>query len=51
MQMNLQDLVGRNLERVEPAAETVRRLMEGAARRFADSQVVAISAEARFVSA
>jgi hypothetical protein len=49
--MNLQDLVGKNLDRVRPNAETIRRLLAGAARRFADSQVEATSAEARFVSA
>jgi hypothetical protein len=49
--MNLQDLVGKNLDRVKPSAETIRRLLTGAARRFADSQVKATSAEARFVSA
>lgn len=49
--MNLQDLVGNNLDRVRPNAETIRRLLAGAARRFADSQVEATSPEARFVSA
>src|SRR5688572_760172 len=51
MKMNLQELVGRNLERVSPDAETVRRLLAGAARHIADSKVTEISAETRFVSA
>jgi hypothetical protein len=49
--VNLEDLVGRNLDRVTPAAETVRRLLDGAARHIADAKVTAISAELRFVSA
>jgi hypothetical protein len=44
-------LVGKNLDRIAPAADTVRRLLEGAARHIADSKVTAISAETRFVSA
>jgi hypothetical protein len=51
MKMNLQDLVGKNLDQIAPAAETVQRLLEGAARHIADSKVTAISAETRFVSA
>jgi hypothetical protein len=49
--MNLQDLVGKNLDRIAPNAEIVQRLLEGAARHIADSKVTAISAETRFVSA
>jgi hypothetical protein len=49
--MNLHDLVGKNLERVKPSVDTVRRLLAGASRRYADSQVEETSAEARFVSA
>jgi hypothetical protein len=49
--MNLQALVGRNLEHVTPNAETVRRLLEGAARHVADAKVTAISSETRFASA
>jgi hypothetical protein len=51
MKMNLQDWVGKSLDRIAPAADTVRRLLEGAARHIADSKVTAISAETRFVSA
>lgn len=49
--MNLQDLVGKNLDRIAPAADTVQRLLESASRHIADSKVTAISAETRFVSA
>lgn len=49
--MNLQDLVGKNLDRTAPNADVVARLLEGAARHIADSKVTAISAETRFVSA
>jgi hypothetical protein len=51
MKMSLQDLVGKSLDQIAPAAETVQRLLEGAARHIADSKVTAISAETRFVSA
>lgn len=51
MKMNLEDLVGKNLDRVAPAAETIRRLLDSAARHIADAKVTAISAELRFVSA
>jgi hypothetical protein len=49
--MNLQNLVGKNLDRVVPSADVIRRLLEGAARNIADSKVTAISRETRFVSA
>lgn len=49
--MNLQDLVGKNLDRIAPAADTVQRLLESASRHIGDSKVTAISAETRFVSA
>jgi hypothetical protein len=49
--MNLQDLLGKNLDRIAPAADAIRRLLEGAARHIADSKVTAISGETRFVSA
>lgn len=49
--MSLQELVGRNLDRVEPAAETVARLLHAAARHIADSKARIISAETRFTSA
>jgi hypothetical protein len=49
--MNLQDLVGKNLDRIAPSAEVVQRLIEGASRHIADAKVTAISTETRFVSA
>jgi hypothetical protein len=44
-------LVGERLDRVAPNAETIRRLLDGAARLIADAKVIAISGETRFVSA
>lgn len=49
--MNLQNLVGKNLDRVVPSADVIQRLLEGATRNIADSKVSAISRETRFVSA
>lgn len=49
--MNLQSLVGKNLDRVVPTAEEIQRLLESAARHIADAKVTAISGETRFVSA
>src|SRR5688572_20916554 len=49
--MSLQDLAGRNLDRIEPSAETIQRLLEAATRHIADAKVMAISAETRFSSA
>jgi hypothetical protein len=49
--MTLQHLVGRNLDRIEPSAETINRLLDAAARHIADARVVAVSAETRFTSA
>jgi hypothetical protein len=44
-------LVGKNLDRVVPAADDIRRLLDGASRHIADAKVTAISRETRFVSA
>jgi len=44
-------LVGISLDRIAPAKETIRRLLDGAARHIADAKVQAISAETRFGSA
>jgi len=44
-------LVGISLDRITPAKETIKRLLEGAARHIADAKVQAISAETRFGSA
>ena len=49
--MGLQNLVGISLEQVTPVKETVKRLLEAAARHIADAKVQAISAETRFSSA
>ena len=49
--MGLQNLVGISLEQIAPARETVKRLLDAAARHIADAKVNAISAETRFTSA
>jgi hypothetical protein len=49
--MGLQNLVGISLEQIRPARETVKRLLDAAARHIADAKVDAISAETRFTSA
>ena len=49
--MGLQNLVGISLEQIAPARETVKRLLDAAARHIADAKVDAISAETRFTSA
>jgi hypothetical protein len=49
--MGLQNLVGISLEQITPAKETIKRLLDAAARHIADAKVNAISAETRFTSA
>ena len=49
--MGLQSLVGVSLEQITPAPETIKRLLDAAARHIADAKVAAISAETRFSSA
>ena len=49
--MGLQNLVGISLEQIAPARETIKRLLDAAARHIADAKVNAISAETRFASA
>jgi hypothetical protein len=49
--MGLQNLVGISLEQVTPVKETVKRLLDAAARHIADAKVQAVSAETRFSSA
>ncbi len=49
--MGLQNLVGISLEQITPARETIKRLLDAAARHIADAKVSAISAETRFTSA
>ncbi len=45
--MGLQNLVGISLEQITPARETIKRLLDAAARHIADAKVNAISAETR----
>ena len=49
--MSLENLVGASLEKITPARQTIRRLLDGASRRIADAKVTKISAETRFGSA
>jgi hypothetical protein len=49
--MGLQNLVGISLEQVTPVKETVKRLLDAAARNIAAAKGQAISAETRFSSA
>jgi hypothetical protein len=51
MNMSLQNLVGISLDTITPARETVRRLLEGAARHIADAKINLVSADTRFTSA
>src|SRR5580704_12886594 len=51
MRMGLQNLVGISLEQITPARQTIKRLLDAAARHIADAKVQAISAETRFSSA
>lgn len=44
-------MLGISLEQITPQKETVRRLLDGAARHIADAKVKAISTETRFSSA
>ena len=49
--MGLQNLAGISLEQITPARQTIKRLLDAAARHIADAKVNAISAETRFASA
>jgi hypothetical protein len=49
--MSLQNLIGVSLEAVAPSKQTIRGLLEGAARHIADAKVKTVSAETRFASA
>jgi hypothetical protein len=49
--MSLQNLLGISLEQITPHKETLRRLLDGAARHIADAKVMAVSSETRFSSA
>lgn len=49
--MSLENLLGISLEKITPAKQTIRRLLDGASRHIADAKVAKISAETRFGSA
>ncbi|MAT64235.1 MAG: DNA-binding protein [Gammaproteobacteria bacterium] len=49
--MSLSNLEGKTLERIEPDAETIGRLLAAARRNIADARVTQISAENRFDAA
>ncbi|MGE5098043.1 MAG: DNA-binding protein [Betaproteobacteria bacterium] len=49
--MSLESLVGVSLEKITPAKQTVRRLLDAVSRHIADAKVGEISAETRFGSA
>jgi hypothetical protein len=49
--MSLENLVGVSLEKITPARQTVRRLLDGASRHVADAKITKISSETRFGSA
>jgi hypothetical protein len=51
MRVGLQNLVGISLEQITPAPDTIKRLLDAAARHIADAKVDAISGETRFASA
>ena len=48
--MNLQNLVGRSLEAIEPDRAAIGRLLAAAERNLADAQLAGLSAETRFDS-
>ena len=49
--MSLDNLVGRTLDRIDPDASVIKRLISSAERNIADAHVVEISAENRFDAA
>lgn len=49
--MSLENLVGISLEKITPAKQTVRRLLDAASRHIADAKVTKVSVETRFGSA
>jgi len=49
--MSLRNLVGVSLDEIAPSQQTLRRLLDGAARHIADAKVRAVSAETRFGAA
>lgn len=49
--MSLDNLVGVNLEKVEPDASVIKRLIAAAERNIADSHIMEVSSENRFDAA
>lgn len=49
--MSLDNLVGKTLEKIEPDASAIKRLLSSAERNIADAHVMAISSENRFDAA
>jgi len=49
--MSLDNLVGRSLEKLEPDASVIKRLLSSAERNIADAHVMEISSENRFDAA
>lgn len=49
--MSLENLVGISLEKITPAKQTVRRLLDAASRHIADAKATNVSVETRFGSA
>ena len=49
--MSLDNLVGRSLEKVEPDASVIKRLIAAAERNIADSHIMEVSSENRFDAA
>ena len=49
--MSLENLVGKSLDKITPAKETVQRLLKAASRQIADAKITVVSTETRFASA
>lgn len=49
--MSLDNLIGRTLEKIDPDASVIRRLLSSAERNIADAHVMVISSENRFDAA
>ena len=51
MNMGLDNLIGKTLDKTEPDKAVIKRLLSSAERNIADAHVMAISAENRFDAA
>lgn len=51
MSVSLQNLLGGSIESITPSQQTIRRLLDAAARNIADGKVREVSAETRFAAA